>query len=364
MKKLEKFEILLNGEDIHNNKIEFSSDTGNIYIKLASGAKNFIGTIEEEIEGVYVYKKVEKEHHYHRATYGWTINNHVLKNVNIVIYSTDVAEYRINSRDAYLNAKKFYSPEGLDKKVHVPFEAWNIRFISRKDQGIGKLLGGTWYRELREEFYKEYMLKLAAKLVYKRKQVIIHPEPEDVFNAFKTTNFGSVRVVILGNEPPYDGSSNGLAYSSKRNGSITLAAQQIFEEVERDVSSGLMLDTNPNLLRWAEQEVLLLNITLTVEDGKPMSHQALEWSNFTIQVLKSLNEKQSNVVYMFWGEFAQKFIPLINAENNLVLTAQHPSSSSSSFVDEPNKLAKFSGCKHFSKANTYLRNNGKTPIAW
>jgi uracil-DNA glycosylase len=230
--------------------------------------------------------------------------------------------------------------------------------MDTKSQAIAKLIGEDWCRELRGEFDDPYMTKLQAFIWQRRRSdaAIVYPEPEDVFKAFKVTPFGQVKVVILGQDPYHSpGTANGLAFSTDDD-TVPPSLDNIFKELESDVGDGLLLNLDPDLTRWAEQGVFLLNRILTVEEGKPLAHADKGWEIFTRHVIEILNAKRKNVVYMLWGTYAQKLQPLIDPINNLVLTAAHPSPLSA--------YKGFLGCKHFSQANEYLVMHKKTPIQW
>jgi uracil-DNA glycosylase len=216
----------------------------------------------------------------------------------------------------------------------------------------------SWRNLLNEEFHKEYFKRLISfvESEYLLKPQRIFPQSSDVFNAFNYCPLSDVKVVILGQDPyPTAGFAHGLSFSVKQNVSpLPKSLKNIFKELNDD----LLLNKSDDgcLIHWAEQGVLLLNAVLTVEEGKPESHSNKGWELFTNKVIEILNDKRSNLVYILWGAKAFKKAELIDSTNNLILSAPHPSPLSA--------YKGFFGCKHFSKTNTYLKNNGFSPIDW
>jgi uracil-DNA glycosylase len=184
----------------------------------------------------------------------------------------------------------------------------------------------------------------------------IFPKKEDVFNAFNVCALSNVRVVILGQDPyPTRGHAHGLSFSVQEEVKpFPKSLKNIFKELERDLA--IPFPENGNLLRWANQGVLLLNATLTVREGKPESHANKGWEKFTDFVLQKLMSERRNVVYLLWGSKAQSKADFINSNDNLVLKAPHPSPLSAH--------RGFFGCKHFSLANEYLKETGGEVIQW
>lgn len=182
----------------------------------------------------------------------------------------------------------------------------------------------------------------------------VFPTDELVFNALNLTPFDQVKVIILGQDPyPTRGHACGLSFSVPEGVAIPRSLKNIFKEIETDLQ--LTPPTSGNLEKWAKQGVLLLNTTLTVNEGEPNSHAAFGWQLFTDEVITQLANKKSNLVFMLWGNFAQSKSKLIDEHKHLVLKSAHPS---------PLSVKGFWGCKHFSKANSYLLQNGKTAIDW
>lgn len=184
----------------------------------------------------------------------------------------------------------------------------------------------------------------------------IYPPQEDVFNAFKYTAFEEVKVVILGQDP-YHGpnQAHGLAFSVKPEVAIPPSLLNMYKELSQDVP-GFHMPSHGNLVKWAEQGVLLLNTVLTVERGLAHSHANLGWETFTDRVIESLNTHREHLVFLLWGSHAQKKGKMIDRNRHLVLTAPHPSPLSAH--------RGFLGCHHFSQTNDYLKNQGYTEIDW
>ena len=182
----------------------------------------------------------------------------------------------------------------------------------------------------------------------------IYPDIDNVYNAFKLCSFKDTKVVILGQDPYHQkGVANGLAFSVNPGCKIPASLRNIYKEIESDVDA--KINKNGDLNQWAEQGVLLLNCSLTVEDSKPGSHSFFGWENITDSVIKLLNKK-SNIVFLLWGAHSIKKRYLIDESKNIVFTAPHPSPLSA--------YRGFFGCKHFTKTNLYLAKNKIKTINW
>ena len=182
----------------------------------------------------------------------------------------------------------------------------------------------------------------------------IYPDIDNVYNAFKLCSFKDTKVVILGQDPYHQkGVANGLAFSVNPGCKIPASLRNIYKEIESDVDAEI--NKNGDLNHWAEQGVLLLNCSLTVEDSKPGSHSSFGWENITDSVIKLLNKK-SNIVFLLWGAHSIKKRYLIDESKNIVFTAPHPSPLSA--------YRGFFGCKHFTKTNLYLSKNKIKTINW
>ena len=213
----------------------------------------------------------------------------------------------------------------------------------------------SWKAALEEEFEKEYFKKLSSTVKQAYLTQTVFPHPKLVFNAFTHCSFEALKVVILGQDPYHGkGQAHGLSFSVGDGVPIPPSLQNIYKEIRSD--TGREIPNSGNLERWARQGVLLLNATLTVEQGKPGSHQGLGWEEFTTAVIRTISDKKENVVFLLWGKYAQEKASLIDRSKHLVLCAAHPSPFSAHNG--------FFGCKHFSKTNSYLQAHKKDPIAW
>jgi uracil-DNA glycosylase len=215
----------------------------------------------------------------------------------------------------------------------------------------------SWKALLHDEFSKPYFLQLITFLkTEKALNKTIYPQGPLIFNAFNTTPFEKVSVVIIGQDP-YHGpnQAHGLSFSVQTGIKPPPSLVNIFKEMENDI--GIKRPENyGNLTKWAEQGVLLLNAALTVRAGEPFSHAKYGWVEFTDNVIKKISDKTSGTVFLLWGKFAQEKQILIDQTKHHILKAAHPSPFS---ADKG-----FFGCKHFSMTNQLLMKEGKTPIDW
>jgi uracil-DNA glycosylase len=214
----------------------------------------------------------------------------------------------------------------------------------------------TWKTRLASEFDKPYMTDLRAFL---RKEVAarkrIFPKGSEFFAALNHTPFENVKVVILGQDP-YHGpdQAHGLCFSVKPGVDIPPSLVNIYKELKADL--GIEPPNHGFLQSWADQGVLLLNATLSVEAGRAGSHQNKGWEQFTDAVIDHLNREREGLVFVLWGSYAQKKGAMIDAKRHLVLKGPHPSPLSA--------YRGFFGCKHFSQINAYLKSRGEKPIDW
>lgn len=200
-------------------------------------------------------------------------------------------------------------------------------------------------------------MKNVSKLVrQQRKVATIYPKSEDVFRAFKLAPYTSVRVVIVGQDPYHNGHADGLAFSS-RDTSIPASLKVIFKEIEKDL--GVQVQKSPDLTRWAQQGVFLINSSLTVRAGDAGSHSGLGWEKFVGKAINYLSLSPTPTVFMLWGSKAKSFKKYIEEQNHLILEAYHPASELYS-----GGSSGFYGCKHFSKSNNFLKNNNLKTINW
>ncbi|MGY5354237.1 uracil-DNA glycosylase [Wenyingzhuangia sp. IMCC45467] len=219
------------------------------------------------------------------------------------------------------------------------------------------LLPNDWKEILKEEFTKEYWLNLEQKTELAYLNNTCYPPKKEIFNAFKLCAFNKVKVVVIGQDPYHGkGQANGLCFSYVGTQKFPPSLKNIFREISEDLKID-MPNNFGDLSAWATQGVLLLNATLTVEEGKANSHQKFGWSYFTDAVIQKISSEKKDVVFLLWGGYAQKKESLININNHKVLKATHPSPLGA------NKGGWF-GCKHFSKTNEYLKNVCKEEIKW
>lgn len=214
----------------------------------------------------------------------------------------------------------------------------------------------TWKSALKAEFAKPYFEQAAIHVKTEKSQgKTIYPPGSMIFNAFNHTPFDKVKVVILGQDP-YHGpnQAHGLCFSVQPGIAPPPSLLNIFKELQDDI--GIPIPSHGNLTHWAEQGVFLLNASLTVRAGEPMSHAKIGWAPFTDAVIKTISDKKEHVVFLLWGKFAQEKSVLINQAKHLILRAAHPSPLSA--------YAGFLGCKHFSKTNEYLVKHGIDPVDW
>lgn len=214
----------------------------------------------------------------------------------------------------------------------------------------------SWMNHLGEEFEKDYMLNLKSFLKEELdNKKSIYPRGLEMFSAFNLTPLNEVKVVIIGQDP-YHGpnQAHGLCFSVKPDVIVPPSLKNIYKELKSDLN---LTEANHGFLEsWAKSGVLMLNNVLTVERGKPASHQGKGWEIFTDKVVEVLNNECQNLVFLLWGSHAQKKAANVNRQKHLVLECPHPSPFSAH--------KGFLGSKHFSKSNEYLQKYGKKPIDW
>ena len=213
----------------------------------------------------------------------------------------------------------------------------------------------SWRQVLQPEFDKPYfeLLTNFVRHAYATRQCF--PPAGQIFRAFDLCPFDKVRVVIIGQDPYHDyNQAHGLCFSVQEGVPAPPSLLNIYKELQRDLAKPI--PNSGDLTHWAEQGVLLLNATLTVEAHKAGSHQGKGWEELTDAAIQALNNHRSNIVFMLWGSYAQRKGQFIDRKRHLVLTAVHPSPLSA--------YRGFIGCGHFSKANDYLLQHGLSPINW
>lgn len=216
-------------------------------------------------------------------------------------------------------------------------------------------LGNDWDLLLKDEFQKDYYLKLREFLKEEYFSKSIYPPMNDIFNALRYTSYENARVVILGQDPYHGfGQAHGLCFSVKEGIKFPPSLQNIFKELNAEY--GIAPPLSGELVGWAKQGVLLLNTTLTVREGAPQSHKGRGWEILTDRIISLMNKKNTPVVFILWGGNARAKKALITNKNHLVLECAHPSPLSA--------YNGFFGCGHFIKTNEFLKSQGLDEIMW
>ncbi|PIP80984.1 MAG: uracil-DNA glycosylase [Gammaproteobacteria bacterium CG22_combo_CG10-13_8_21_14_all_40_8] len=214
----------------------------------------------------------------------------------------------------------------------------------------------AWQDLLDDQKSEPYFINILQYLKNcKDNNICFYPATKNIFNALKYQGPDLIKVVLIGQDPYHrENQAHGLSFSVPKGIPIPPSLANIYKEVESDL--GYPPPTHGCLESWAEQGVLLLNIILTVEAGKPLSHKELGWERFTQHVISKISERSEHLVFLLWGKNAQSLEQLIDEKKHTILKAPHPSPLSS--------YRGFFGCKHFSKANKALIAHGQTPINW
>lgn len=217
------------------------------------------------------------------------------------------------------------------------------------------LFNNSWDDILIEELNKEYFQQLMEKLEKERKNFIIFPKEEDIFNALKMVSYEQAKVVIIGQDPYHgENQAHGYSFSVQKGIKIPPSLRNIYKELGNDL--GIQTPEHGNLENWARQGVLLLNSSLTVRKGEANSHRNLGWEIFTDTIIEKLGEREDPMVFILWGNHARNKKKFIRNKNHLILESVHPSPLSAS--------RGFFGTKPFSKTNEFLVSLGKKPISW
>jgi uracil-DNA glycosylase len=215
----------------------------------------------------------------------------------------------------------------------------------------------SWLKILHNEFEKPYMLQLKQFLKQEKEAGHkVYPKGSDIFNAFNYTPFTNLKAVILGQDP-YHGANQamGLSFAVHKGIPVPRSLANIYKELKTDIP-GFETPNHGDLTKWANQGVLLLNATLTVQAGLAGSHQKKGWETFTDTVIRKISEEKEGIVFLLWGRFAQAKAELIDQAKHHILKAAHPSPFSAE--------SGFFGCHHFSKTNEILKQEGKEEIDW
>lgn len=212
-----------------------------------------------------------------------------------------------------------------------------------------------WKALIGAEFEKEYFSELVTFVKQEYATHQIFPAGRNIFRAFEKCMPDDLKVVIIGQDPYHGiGQANGLCFSVNDGVPFPPSLINIFQEVKSDVGSPI--PTSGNLDRWAEQGVLLLNAVLTVRAHEAASHAGKGWERFTDAVVQAIAQHKQGIVYMLWGNYAQRKAAMVDPQKNCILKSVHPSPLSAH--------RGFFGCRHFSQANQYLTQTGRTPIVW
>ncbi len=213
----------------------------------------------------------------------------------------------------------------------------------------------SWKEVLKDEFLSPYFIEIKQHyLAAKAQGAILYPPAKLLFNAFNLTPFSQLKVVLLGQDPYHQpNQAMGLSFSVPKGVRIPPSLQNIYKELQADL--GITPSSSGDLSHWAHEGVLLLNSILSVESGKPTSHQHFGWQHFTDAVICQINARCEGIVFLLWGNYAKAKKALIDPQRHFILEAAHPS---------PLARSGFLGCRHFSKTNAILQQLGKTPINW
>jgi len=212
----------------------------------------------------------------------------------------------------------------------------------------------SWRDAMKTEIDKAYFKDLTRFINEQYDQNSVFPEKDLIFNSINQFEINDTKVVIIGQDPYHgENQANGIAFSVNDNIPLPPSLKNIFKEIHSDLG---LINTSGNLTPWAKQGVLLLNTTLTVENGKPLSHQNKGWEIFTDKLIETVSERCENLVFILWGSKAIAKTKLIDKSKHMILSAPHPSPLS--------VYRGFYGCRHFSKTNELLLSKNKTPINW
>ncbi len=217
-------------------------------------------------------------------------------------------------------------------------------------------INNSWDELLKEDFNSENYLELREFLKKEYFTKTIYPPMQDIFNAFKLTDYNDVKAVILGQDPYHGkGQAHGLCFSVKQGIKPPPSLINIYKEQKSDLGIDQPMDSG-DLTKWTKQGVLMLNTVLTVREASPNSHKGIGWEQITDKVIKLLNDREKPVVFILWGANARAKKNLITNKNHLIIESAHPSPFSA--------YSGFFGSRPFSRTNEFLVKNGQSPIDW
>lgn len=376
----ERLKILANTVDEDGNILFIGEEENRIFLrKKATREDKCLGRVIA-FEKNLLYYKQEDERNIFNKTNAWSINYTIFNLVDHTTYETLKYTYQIPKGRA-LEFGEILKFDGTEKKIYIPLTYWDKRITVGPKQAMSEAelrrrnyLGDAWYDLLKDVINSEYMSKIGNFLRERRQVSIVYPDENLVFRALKFVHPKHAKVIILGQDPYYDGSANGLAFGFKDDSKKRPAKSLdvIYKEIERDCYKGMFLDFDNTLIPWAQQGVLLLNTILTVERGKPKSHAGVGWQRFVKIVLYELLKDLSPKVFMLWGNDAQALFREVEVKvpvnPHAALYAKHPAADLYGVDDfgqlVPNYPNTFAGCGHFSKANDFLLKHKRKPIIW
>jgi len=302
-----------------------------------------------------------RERHLMRNTNSYGFNEQVINTleVDFVDIYEEKQMFRVPKEILLTQGENVEAHDGFEKQIFLPISIIEtFKTVIPEDLVRIDLLGEEWFYKLKEEFHKPYMIMLGRTVAYRRNISVVFPERQDMFKAYKKTQFSDVKVVIVGQDPYYTRDvADGLAFSSALATYLPPSLKEIYKAIEKDVHFGLFLDQNPCLDYLAEQGVLLLNRVLTVENKAPRSHYGIGWEQFTEETLKKLKDHPRDLVVMLWGMEARGCEQFIDNGRHLILTAEHPASAYRELRDWD-----YHNC--FKKAERWLEEKGYGGINW
>lgn len=263
-----------------------------------------------------------------------------------------------------LDTETLSNPEGRGETMESRYEGGNSYHlvdykweptIDDRESKIIQLIGEQWYRRIGHTFDRPYMKRVQEFLNRRRQQVKVYPSPQNVFRAFKVTPYNEVKIVMLGQDPYYNGSADGLAFSSPTK-ETPKSLQVIFKEIKR-THSEFNERRLADLSDWSKQGIFLFNTILTVDAGSSMSHSGKGWEQFSTEVIIQLNKHPNPLVFVLWGSRAKEYRKLIDYNYHLILESPHPAA-------ELHGSASFIGNGHFEKIDKHLKEKFNLNIKW